>query len=107
MQQEMMSLADRARQANKVGKEGTVKRVDDFSSNDKIMEKFAGAPSKVEMYSKYERQKDKRSYDDRKVLYTGPMYGTPPERIKPQKAVKWNEEGLPIYEGSEGDVQAA
>jgi len=97
MQQEMMSLAERARQANKVGKEGTVKRVDDFSSSDKIMERFAGAPSKVEMFSKYERQKDKRTYDDRKTLYTGPMFSYPPDRIKPQKVVSWNEEGLPIY----------
>jgi len=95
MQQEMMSLAERARQANKVGKEGTVKRLDD--SSDRIMERFAGAPSKVEMFSKYERQKDKRTYVDRKVLYTGPMFGFPPERIKPQKVVGWNEEGLPIY----------
>jgi len=99
MQQEMMSLAERARAANKVGKEGTVKRLDD--SSDKIMERFAGAPSKVEMFSKYERQKDKRTYDDRKVLYTGPMYGSPPDRIKPNKVVKWNEEGLPMYEGGE------
>lgn len=107
MQQEMMSLAERARQANKVGKEGTVKRLDD--SSDKVMERFAGAPvrmtSKVEMFSKYERQKDKRTYDDRKVLYTGPQFGSPPDRIKPNKVVKWNEEGLPIYEG--GDAPAA
>ena len=58
--------------------------------------------SKVEMYSKYERQKDKRSYVDRKVLYTGPMYSGPAERIKPSKVVFWNEEGLPTY-----DEQAA
>jgi hypothetical protein len=97
MQQEMTQLAERARQANKVGKEGTVKRIDD--NNDKIMERYAGAPLKVEMFSKYERQKDKRTYDDRKVLYTGPQFGCPPERIKPQKVVAWNEEGLPIYSG--------
>lgn len=95
MQQEMMSLAERARQANKVGKEGTVKRLDDQS--DKVMEKYAGAPSKVEMFSKYERQKDKRTYVDRKVLYTGPMFGYPAERIKPNKSISWTEEGLPIY----------
>lgn len=96
MQQEMTQLAERARAANKVGKEGTVKRIDDTS--DKIMEKYAGAPLKVEMFSKYERQKDKRTYDDRKTLYTGPQFGCPPERIKPQKIVSWNEEGLPIYQ---------
>jgi len=104
MQQEMMSLAERARQANKVGKEGAVKRYDD--SSDKFMERFACAPSKVEMFSKYERQKDKRTYDDRKVLYTGPMYGSPADRIKPSKVVKWNEEGLPIYDGA-GEPAAA
>jgi troponin T len=100
MQVEMMQLAERARQANKVGKEGTVKRVttQEDASHDKIMERFAGAPSKVEMFSKYERQKDKRTYDDRKVLYTGPQFGYPADRIKPQKIVKWNEEGLPLYE---------
>jgi len=96
MQQEMMSLAERARNANKVGKEGSVKRIDD--SADKRMERYAGAPSKVEMFSKYERQKDKRTYDDRKVLYAGPMFGFPAERIKPCKIVRWSDEGLPLYE---------
>jgi troponin T len=103
MQVEMNSLAERARAANKVGKEGTVKRIDETmggsntTSNDKIMERYAGAPLKVEMFSKYERQKDKRTYDDRKVLYTGPQFGCPAERIKPQKQVGWTEEGLPVY----------
>jgi troponin T len=109
MQVEMMQLAERARQANKVGKEGTVKRVttQDDASCDKIMERFAGAPSKVEMFSKYERQKDKRTYDDRKVLYTGPQFGYPADRIKPSKIVKWNEEGLPLYEEMAGGQPAA
>jgi len=105
MQQEMMSLAERARNANKVGKEGSVKRIDD--ATDKRMERFAAAPSKVEMFSKYERQKDKRTYDDRKVLYTGPRFGFPAERIKPTKIVKWSEEGLPLYEEAGGAVEAA
>lgn len=108
MQVEMMQLAERARQANKVGKEGTVKRVttNDEASSDKIMERFAGAPSKVEMFSKYERQKDKRTYDDRKVLYTGPQFGYPADRIKPNKIVKWSEEGLPLYEEMGGQPAA-
>jgi len=99
MQTEMMSLAERARQANKVGKEGGVKRVQtaDEAQSDRIMARFAGAPSKVEMYSKYERQKDKRSYGDRQVLYTGPMYAVPTEKIPPQKIISWTEEGVPIY----------
>jgi len=100
MQMEMMGLAERARQANKVGKDGGVKRIGTATEDapvDKIMERFAGAPLKVEMFSKYERQKDKRTYVDRKVLYTGPQFGYPAERIKPQKIVRWSEEGLPQY----------
>ena len=50
------------------------------------------------MFSKYERQKDKRSYKDRKTLYVGPCYVKPPDRIKPSKSVKWNEAGMPTYE---------
>lgn len=96
MGQEMMSLAERARQANKVGKDGTVKRVNEGA--DTTLQRFAGAPSKVEMYSKYERQKDKRTYVDRKVLFTGPMRCGPAERITPHRIVKWSEEGLPEYE---------
>ena len=53
--------------------------------------------AKVEMYSKYERQKDKRGYVDRKVIYTGPQFILPPERIKPNKIVRWSEDGLPQY----------
>ena len=49
------------------------------------------------MYSKYERQKDKRSYDERLNLYTGPQYLYPAERIKPTKVVRWGDEGLPQY----------
>jgi troponin T len=95
---DMMELAERARQANKVGK-GGLKRLQPGPDDnvDKIQERFAGAPAKIEMYSKYERQKDKRSYDERLTLYTGPQYVYPPERIKPTKILRWNEEGLPIY----------
>jgi len=50
------------------------------------------------MFSKYERQKDKRPYKDRQHIYTGPQYIHPPERIKPTKCVKWTESGLPGYE---------
>jgi len=95
MQEEMMSLADRARQANKAGKEGSVRRIQEEA--DKLLARFAGAPSKVEMYSKYERQKDKRTYVDRKVLFTGPMRKGPGDRIAPSRIVKWSEEGLPEY----------
>lgn len=65
--------------------------------------------AKVEMYSKYERQKDKRPYSERKNQYTGPQFLYPPERIPPQKVIKWNEEGLPIYEipGEGGHAEPA
>ena len=50
------------------------------------------------MYSKYERQKDKRDYVERKHCYAGPQFIPPPERIKPSKIVKWSDEGLPRYQ---------
>lgn len=53
------------------------------------------------MYSKYERQKDKRSYDERLNLFTGPQFLYPAERIKATKLIAWNEEGVPIYSGGE------
>lgn len=97
-QVDMMELAERARQVNKVGR-GGLKRVQVSSEEvDEVQARFSGAPAKIEMYSKYERQKDKRPYQERKVLYSGPMWGLPPDRIKPNKIVRWNEEGLPIYE---------
>jgi len=98
LQVEMMELAERARQANRVGKEGLKRITGNEDEVDQIQTRFAGAPSKVEMYSKYERQKDKRSYVERKVIYTGPTFVLPPERIRPSKIVKWNEEGMPQYE---------
>jgi troponin T len=105
---DMMELAERARQANKVGK-GGLKRLQPGPDDnvDKIQERFAGAPAKIEMYSKYERQKDKRSYDERLTLYTGPQYVYPPERIKPTKIVGWNEEGLPMYREHEAGQNSA
>lgn len=104
-QVEMMELAERARQANRVGREGIKRVVLGDGENDKIQERFAGAPAKIEMFSKYERQKDKRDYNERKTCYVGPSYVPPPERIKPTKIVKWSAEGLPQYEeipGAEG-----
>jgi troponin T len=106
LQVEMMELAERARQANRVGKEGGLKRIAGAEDEvDKIQTRFAGAPAKVEMFSKYERQKDKRSYRERKVVYTGPQYVLPPERIRPTKSITWNEEGMPQYH--EGAVDAS
>jgi troponin T len=97
-QVDMLELAERARQANKVGR-GGLKRVQVSSDDvDEVQSRFSGAPAKIEMYSKYERQKDKRPYVERKTLYTGPLFGHPADRIKPKKIVKWSEEGLPQYE---------
>jgi hypothetical protein len=106
-QVQLTELADRARQANKVG--DGLKRIQGDDNVDRIQTRFAGAPSKVEMYSKYERQKDKRSYDERHVIYTGPQWAIPVERINPTKIVRWSEEGLPIYEepGAEQQQEVA
>jgi len=107
LQVEMVELAERARQANRVGKEGLKRIIGGEETVDQIQTRFAGAPAKVEMYSKYERQKDKRSYVDRQVLYTGPQFVLPADRIRPTKIVRWSEEGLPIYEdGTEGEQHA-
>ncbi|ESO10978.1 hypothetical protein HELRODRAFT_185295 [Helobdella robusta] len=93
----LVDLAERARQANKVGK-GGLKRIGGADDSvDKIQAKYAGAPAKVEMFSKYERQKDKRSYDDKYQIFTGPQFISPVDRIKPQKILHWDEERMPIY----------
>jgi len=100
-QVDMMELAERARQAIKVGR-GGLKRVQLSDEVDMVQARFSGAPAKIEMYSKYERQKDKRPYTERKVIYTGPQWGSPADRIKPQKIVKWSDDGLPLYEELSG-----
>jgi len=60
------------------------------------------------MYSKYERQKDLRTYPERQTVYTGPTFLFPAARIQPTRIIKWNEGGLPVYEemagaGGEGE----
>ena len=61
--------------------------------------------AKVEMYSPFERQKDKRSYVDRHGVFHGPTWKYPAKRITPHRIVKWDEDtGLPIYEEIEGAV---
>ena len=57
------------------------------------------------MYSIYERQKDKRSYDNRQAIFRGPQFGFPAERVTPCKRLIWSEAGLPEYEDIEGAVQ--
>jgi troponin T len=105
-QYDMMELAERARQMNKVGKGGLKRMQLKEDEVDKIQERFAGAPAKVEMYSPYERQKDKRTFGDRHVVFHGPTWKYPAKRIRPKKIVKWDEDtGLPIYEEIEGAAQ--
>lgn len=36
------------------------------------------------MYSPYERVKDRRTFVDRRELYTGPMFAPPVARIEPK-----------------------
>lgn len=97
-QVDMMELAERARQANKVGR-GGLKRIQVGQDDvDDVQARFSGAPAKIEMYSKYERQTDKRQYKEKKCVYGGPTWAMPVEKIRPKKIVKWNEEGLPMYE---------
>lgn len=59
------------------------------------------------MYSKYERQKDKRSFGERHTVFHGPTWLFPAERVRPTKTVKFNADtGLPEYEeipGAEGE----
>lgn len=51
------------------------------------------------MYSRYERQKDKRNFHDRHTVFHGPTWLYPPAKIQPQRIVKWDEDsGLPVYE---------
>jgi len=108
-QYDMMELAERARNMNKVGKGGLKRLQLKEDEVDKIQERYAGAPAKVEMFSIFERQKDKRSFDDRHEVFHGPTWKYPAKRITPKRIVRWDEDtGLPIYEEmSEGDANAA
>lgn len=101
-QYDMMELAERARQVNKVGK-GGLKRVQlGQDETDKIQDRFAGAPAKIEMYSKYERQKDKRAYGERHQLFQGPMYCDPVARVQPKRKVNWDEFTATMYYDESG-----
>jgi len=107
-QYDMMELAERARSMNKVGKGGeTLKRVQMTDEVDTMGERFAGCPSKIVMYSQFERQKDPRKWGQRQDVFTGPhvLYAAP--KIEPTKVVKFNpENGLPEYEDIPGAVPA-
>lgn len=49
------------------------------------------------MFSKYERQKDMRTYVDKRTIFVGPSVLYPAERIKPTRAVQFKGEGMPTY----------
>jgi len=105
-QYDMLEMAERARQINKVGKTGLKRVVLKDDERDTIQERFSGAPSKIELYSRFERQPDKRVYKEKHTVFTGPTYIMPPEKIAPCRIVKWDENtGLPIYEDIPGMQQ--
>jgi len=104
-QYDMMELAERARSMNKVGKGGeTLKRVQIMDDEvDTMSERFAGCPSKIVMYSQFERQKDPRNWGQRQTVFTGPHVLYAAEKIPACKIVKFNPDtGLPEYEDIPG-----
>ena len=54
------------------------------------------------MYSKYERQKDKRAYVERQVLFQGPMYAGPTPRVNPKRKVNWDDLTSTMYYDESG-----
>nr|XP_034322931.1 troponin T, skeletal muscle isoform X7 [Crassostrea gigas]XP_034322936.1 troponin T, skeletal muscle isoform X7 [Crassostrea gigas] len=68
-QYDMIELAERARQMSKgKGRKGlSSAQVDE--SFDRLADKFAGAPPKIQLCSKYERHTDHRSYGQRLELF--------------------------------------
>jgi len=102
-QQDMLEMAERARNINKVGKTGLKRVVLKDDERDTIQERFSGAPSKIELYSRFERQPDKRVYNEKHTVFVGPTYLFPADKIVPTKLIKWDENsGLPTYTGLDG-----
>merc|ERR1712122_427567 len=102
-QHDMLEMAERARQINKVGKTGLKRVVLKDDERDTIQERLSGAPSKIELYSRFERQPDKRAYGEKHTVFTGPTYLFPTEKINPTRVIKWDENsGLPTYEDMPG-----
>jgi len=105
-QTDMLEMAERARNINKVGKTGLKRVVLKEDERDTIQEKFSGAPSRIELYSAFERQPDKRSYGEKYTVFTGATYLFPAERVKPTRKIIWDpNSGLPTYEDMEGVVR--
>ena len=98
-QYDMMELAERARQMNKVGRGGLKRVTLGQDEQDLMQEKFAGCPSRILMFSPFERQKDMRSWRERRDVFTGPMYRLPEGRVEQRRILKFNEaDGQPFYE---------
>lgn len=95
---EIQDLTARARQQQLAGG-GTIKRVKlPEGEVDKIQEKYSGAPDKILMYSIFERSQDKRTYEERHMLFHGPMYAMEVMRIFPTRKVHFDaDSGLPTY----------
>jgi len=107
-QHDMLEMAERARQINKVGKTGLKRVVLKDDERDTIQERFSGAPSKIELYSRFERQPDKRAYKEKHTVFTGPTYLFPADKINPTRVIKWDENsGLPTYEDMPGAERPA
>nr|BAA22851.1 troponin T [Mizuhopecten yessoensis] len=99
-QYDMIDLAERARQMNK-GKKRAVQVDDSF---DPLAEKYTSAPPKVQMYSKYERHTDLRTYGTR-VDY----FETKAKKIEAELAIGKKDEDilLETMEQSEENPEAA
>merc|ERR1712012_1025847 len=107
-QHDMLEMAERARQINKVGKTGLKRVVLKDDERDTIQERFSGAPSKIELYSRFEGQPDKRAYKEKHTVFTGPTYLFPADKINPTRVIKWDENsGLPTYEDMPGAERPA
>jgi len=68
-QYDMIELAERARQMSKGKSRRGVSSAQVDESFDRLADKFAGAPPKIQLCSKYERHTDHRTYGQRLVLF--------------------------------------
>ena len=59
------------------------------------------------MYSKYERQTDKREYSEKKGRFAGPQFVYPVDKIRPTKSIKWDDDRIPLYCQGEGHEDVA
>ena len=60
------------------------------------------------MYSKYERQKDKRSYGQRKEIFYGPNWAEEVQKVKPTRVVRFfSDQGPEVEELGEGEAPPA